>query len=336
MNTAIMSIQARHPGVEISVIIPIGRRRTDISALHAEYSAALQGLGRRVEYIYVVDGKAADAGAAVSRLVDAGEPVIGVHLTRFFGESTALMAGFEQASGQVIVTLPAYRQIEPGEVGKLLAGLESADLAVSHRWPRAGGAGERLRRTMFHKLVGSVTRQKLHDLGCGARAMKRRVLEEIVLYGDQHRLLPALAERQGFRTVEVKVRQSPLDQNEKGYSAKEYLHRLLDIFAVFFLVRFTKKPLRFFGMIGVSLFAVGALLVTWIVIERLFFGQELTQRPALLLSTLLVVLGLQLFALGLLGELIIFTHAKQIRDYQIDTVLSFQPGRSEPSIRSGT
>jgi hypothetical protein len=88
--------------------------------------------------------------------------------------------------------------------------------------------------------------------GCGARAMKRRVLEEIVLYGDQHRLLPALAERQGFRTVEVQVRQSALDQNEKGYSAKEYLHRLLDIFAVFFLVRFTKKPLRFFGMVALD------------------------------------------------------------------------------------
>jgi hypothetical protein len=89
-------------------------------------------------------------------------------------------------------------------------------------------------------------------------------------------------------------------------------------------------------MIGVSLFAVGTLLVTWLVIERLFFGQELTQRPALLLSTLLVVLGLQLFALGLLGELIIFTHAKQIRDYQIDTVLRKSPGRAEQSIRSGT
>jgi hypothetical protein len=88
-------------------------------------------------------------------------------------------------------------------------------------------------------------------------------------------------------------------------------------------VRFTKKPLRFFGMVGVSIFVVGSLLVSWLVIERLFFGQGLTQRPALLLSSLLVVLGLQLFALGLLGELIIFTHARSIKDYQIERVIQF-------------
>ena len=154
-----------------------------------------------------------------------------------------------------------------------------------------------------------------------------RVLEEIVLYGDQHRLLPALAERQGFRTHEVKVRQSPLDRNEKGYSAKEYLHRLLDIFAVFFLVRFTKKPLRFFGMVGASILALGSLVMLYVVVERLFFGVALADRPVLLLSSLMVVLGLQLFALGLLGELIIFTHAGGMKDYQIDRVIEFPHAR---------
>jgi hypothetical protein len=103
-----------------------------------------------------------------------------------------------------------------------------------------------------------------------------------------------------------------------------YARGFLDIFTVFFLARFTKKPLRFFGMIGVSLFVLGGLLVTWVVIERFFFDKGLTERPALLLSTLLVVLGLQLFALGLLGELIIFSHAKQVRDYQIESILSYK------------
>lgn len=310
--------------VDISVIVPIGRRRVDIPALHAEYRAALDRTGRKVEFIYVVDGKCEDAGPAVAQLVESGEPVIGVYLTRFFGESTALMAGFEQAAGQVIVTLPAYRQIEPGEIGKLLAALDSADIAVSHRWPRAGGVAERLRRGVFHAMVNGITGQKkMHDLGCGARAMKRRVLEEIVLYGDQHRLLPALADRQGFRTVEIQVRQSPQDRNENGYSLKEYVHRLLDILAVFFLVRFTKKPLRFFGMVGASILVVGSAVMLYVVVERLFFGVALADRPVLLLSSLMVVLGLQLFALGLLGELIIFTHAGGLKDYQIDRVIEY-------------
>jgi len=115
---------------------------------------------------------------------------------------------------------------------------------------------------------------------------------------------------------------------KKGYPARDYAHRVLDIFTVFFLVRFTKKPLRFFGMVGASTFVIGALLVAYLAIDRLVFQHALADRPALLLSSLLVVLGMQLFAIGLLGELIIFTHARDIKDYQIDEVVRY-PERAE-------
>jgi hypothetical protein len=246
------------------------------------------------------------------------------------------MAGFEQAKGQVIVTLPAYFQIDAAELPKLVGALQTSDLTIARRWPRAGGIFERIRRGAFHGLLAAVTGLHYHDLGCGARALDRRVLEEIQLYGDQHRFLPVLADRKGFKVAEIDIRQSSKDRHEGFYEPRVYARGLLDIFTVFFLVRFTKKPLRFFGMIGTTLFAIGALVVLWLVTERLFFGQGLTQRPALLLSTLLVVLGLQLIALGLLGELIIFTHARQVRDYQIDSVLSFRQGQLQPSRRSGT
>src|SRR6185312_10446890 len=114
---------------------------------------------------------------------------------------------------------------------------------------------------------------------------------------------------------------------------REYLRRALDICAVFFLVRFTKKPLRFFGMVGASTFVIGAALVAWLAIDRLIFLHPLADRPALLLSSLLVVLGMQLFALGLLGELIIFTHARDIKDYQIEEVVRYpaqQPPAQQP------
>jgi glycosyltransferase involved in cell wall biosynthesis len=328
MNASTTAPRIRRPGIDVSVIVPVGPRHVEIGELHTEYREALAATGRSFEFIYVVDGPFEDALAAVQNLVAAGEPVTGVFLTRLFGESTALMAGFEQASGDIIVTLPAHRQIVAEDVSKLLDALDSADIAVSHRWPRAGGAGERIRRNVFHKLVNGITGQKLHDLGCGARALKRQVFEEIVLYGDQHRLLPALADRQGFRTIEVQVRQSPQDRNDQGYPSREYLHRLLDIFAVFFLVRFTKKPLRFFGMVGATILIVGLLALLFLVGERMLFGVGLAERPALLLSSLLVVLGLQLFALGLLGELIIFTHAGGLKDYQVDKVIEYPRDRS--------
>ena len=322
--------------VAVSVIIPVGQRYSDPRELCADYRAGLRALGRPFEIIFVLDGPRPVFEAGLQQMAGHGEQFTVVALTRPFGEATAVMAAFEHASGQVVLTLPAYDQIDGSELPKLVAALGDCDMAIARRWPRTGGSFEKFRRNAFHGLLAWVTGLRFSDLGCGARAFDRRVLEEIQLYGDQHRFLPVLADRKGFRVREVAVRQSPKDRFEGFYEPRVYARAFLDIFTVFFLVRFTKKPLRFFGMIGVCLFAVGALLVAWLVAERLFFGQELTQRPALLLSTLMVVLGLQLFALGLLGELIIFTHAKQIRDYQIDRVIAFEKDDSIPSVRSGS
>ena len=320
MTTTVTSDTDRVP---LSVIMPVGNRHAaDIAALYAEYKAGLAALDLPYEFIVVLDGPRPEVAASLQRLLERGENLIVISLTKRFGEATALMAGFQRASGRIIITAPAYHQVQGIEVGKLVRALDKADVAIGRRWPRVGSRFEIMRRDVFHKLIATGG-QKFKDLGCGARAMKRRVLEEISLYGDQHRFLPVLASRQGFRIVEVDLAQSPLDRYDRGYPAKEYAHRVLDIFTVFFLVRFTKKPLRFFGMVGASTFVIGALLVAYLAIDRLVFQHALADRPALLLSSLLVVLGMQLFAIGLLGELIIFTHARDIKDYQIDEVVRY-------------
>jgi glycosyltransferase involved in cell wall biosynthesis len=320
---------------EISVIVPVCGRQADPIALHAEYSAGLDALGQSYELIYVLDGPSKEFAAGLRALLEKGQRFTVISLTRSFGESTALMAGFEQSTGQTVLTLPAYHQVIGADIAKLLAALSGCDLAIGRRWPRAGSAFERMRRAMFHGLLGSVTGVRFRDLGCGARAFARRVLDDIQLYGDQHRFLAVLAERQGFVVREVDLRQSPLDRFEGIYGPRDYTRGFLDIFTIFFLVRFTKKPLRFFGMVGVTIFAIGSALVAWLVFERLYYGQGLAGRPALLLSTLLVVLGLQLFALGLLGELIIFTHARSIKDYQIERVIQFSrpAGSASPPVQ---
>jgi glycosyltransferase involved in cell wall biosynthesis len=321
----------------LSVIMPVGNRHArDIAALYTEYKAGLDALELRYEFIVVLDGPRPEVAANLQRLLARGDNLIVISLTKRFGEATALMAGFQRASGRVIVTAPAYHQIQGAEIGKLVNALDKADIAIGRRWPRVGSRFEVLRRDAFHRLIASGG-QRFNDLGCGARAMKRRVLEEISLYGDQHRFLPVLANRQGFRVVEIDLAQSPLDRYDGGYRVRDYAHRVLDIFTVFFLVRFTKKPLRFFGMVGASTFVIGALLVAYLAIDRLVFLHPLADRPALLLSSLLVVLGMQLFALGLLGELIIFTHARDIKDYQIDEVVRYPEGAvaDESDLSSG-
>jgi glycosyltransferase involved in cell wall biosynthesis len=320
------SATSEDPVLPLSVIMPVGNRHArDIAALYTEYRVGLDALDIPYEFIIVLDGPRPEVAATLQRLLARGDNLIVISLTKRFGEATALMAGFQRACGRVIVTAPAYHQVQGAEIGKLVKALDKADLAIGRRWPRVGSRFELMRRNAFHRLIAGGG-PRFNDLGCGARAMKRRVLEEISLYGDQHRFLPVLANRQGFRIVEIDLAQSPLDRYDGGYPMRDYAHRVLDIFTVFFLVRFTKKPLRFFGMVGASTFVIGALLVAYLAIDRLVFMHPLADRPALLLSSLLVVLGMQLFALGLLGELIIFTHARDIKDYQIDEVVRYPEG----------
>ncbi len=318
--------------VDLTVLIPVGTRHAaDLATLWREYETGLAGLGLSFECIIVIDGPRPQIAPALEALVARDERVTVLELARPFGEATALVAGFQRARGQVVLTLPAYPQIEPGEIPRLVRALGAADLACGHRWPRAGTLWESLRRRLFHALVARVTQLRFRDLGCCARAMRRQVLQEIPLYGDQHRFLPILADRQGFKVVEVDLRQSPRDRRKERYPVREYVRRALDIFTVFFLARFTKKPLRFFGMIGAATFGAGILVTAWLAAERLLLGHALADRPALLLSSLLIVLGLQLTAIGLLGELIIFTHARELRDFQIDKVVEFRSALADES-----
>lgn len=308
---------------EISVIIPIGKRTSSPGALYYGYRSALESLGASFEIIYVLDGPNAEVDSVLRSLLADGEQFSIISLSKHFGESTAIMAGVEHSRGQIILTLPSYHQIDEGEIRRIVAEMVSYDMVVARRWPRHGNLFDRLRRSSFHAILSAATGMRFRDLGCGVRCFDRRVLEEIQLYGEQHRYLALLADRQGFRVLELDVRQSPMDRLNRGYGIREYLRSILDLSTVFFLTRFTKRPLRFFGTSGALISTVGALIVCWLVFERLAYGSPLAERPALILSSLMVVLGFQLFALGLLGELIIFTHSRDLRDYQIERIVRY-------------
>lgn len=313
---------------QISAIIPVGTRHGDPEQLYTEYNDALAARGVPYEIIFVMDGPRPAFEAGLERLAADGHAFAKITLGRPFGEATCLMVGFEHATGSIILILPAYSQIVAADANRLIDALNTADLVIAHRHPRAGGWLETQRRRAFHALLGIVTGMRLNDLGCNARAMSRRVLEEIRLYGEQQRFLPILAERHGFRVREIEVRQSLQGPRRDIYRPRTYSRALLDIFNVFFLVRFTKKPLRFFGTIGIVFFALGGLELIYLLFQRLVVHSPLADRPALMLASLFIVLGFQIFALGLLGELIIFTHAGGSRDYQIERITHF-PASSE-------
>jgi glycosyltransferase involved in cell wall biosynthesis len=310
--------QSSSTTIDVAVIVPVSERYDAVHELYDAYKKALQSSGYNCEFTYVLDGDFPDVLDELKKLQDRGEPLRVVKLARWFGEATALTAGFENSQGDIILTLPAYHQVEPTEIPRLIKELERCDMAVTRRFPRSDSRFNRVQTALFNWLFGAMTGSVFRDLGCGVRAFKRQITTEIPVYGDQHRFLPLLANRQGFKVRELDLPQSSREKPWRMYRLGVYPRRMLDLLTVFFLVKFTKKPLRFFGLIGIAILALGSLTIFYLLVERLFFGIALADRPALLLSSLLIVLGAQIFALGLFGELIIFTHAKDIKEYTID------------------
>jgi glycosyltransferase involved in cell wall biosynthesis len=317
------------PELDISAIVPVGTRRDDVRTLVEEYAEGLGQAGASFEIIVVLDGPCGGLAAQLAPLAASRPWLRLIELARDFGESAALTAGFDEARGKTILTLPAYYQVVPSELGKLIAVGQETDMAIAVRWPRVESGLGGWRRSVFHGLLGFITGQSYRDLGCGVRLLRREIVEEIPLYGERHRFYPTLARSRGFRVQEIEVAQSPKDDFRGRYRVREYLHRVLDIMTLFFLVRFTKKPLRFFGTIGFLVASIGVIFLAILLVQRIVFSVGLADRPALLLSSLMLVLGVQIFALGLIGELVIFTHAAQLKEYAVRSVIGFGDDEAE-------
>ena len=307
--------------VQLTVIIPITERYDPIITLFEEYKQGVEATGMSHEFIYVLDGAHPEALEALNRLRE-HEQITIITLAKWFGEATALNAAFSVAAGELILTLPAYQQVDGNAIPALVDALQDNDMVLANRSPRNDSRFNRLQSRLFNSMLRSFTDLEIHDAGCSARIFRRSVIEEVQIYGDLYRFFPIVAHRQGFRVVEMDTPQSQQDAFRRVYSPGLYIRRLLDLFTIFFLVKFTKKPLRFFGLIGTTLLGLGVLATAYLVIDRLVFDVALADRPALFLSSLLVVLGIQVIAIGLIGEIIIFTHAKDLKEYRIDRVIN--------------
>jgi len=318
--------------VTISAIVIVSDRCDDIEVLYEGYLRALQAAGVPFEFIFVLDGSFPEVVETLTRMREDGHSFQIVELGRWYGEATALNVGIENARGGTILTLPSYTQIEPDGIPKVLDALKDADTAIAVRNRRDDSFWNRLQAAAFHRLLGIVAPGKFEDLGCGVRAFRAQVLDKIPVYGDQYRFLPILAARAGFRVEQVLVEQATEDKKTRIYRPGVYLRRLLDILTIFFLVKFTKKPLRFFGLLGVGTAALGGIALAWLIFERLFFDVALGDRPALLISTLLFAVGVQLVAVGLIGELIIFTHALEVKEYSVERVVGGEQSGKNQSL----
>ncbi len=300
----------------VSVVVPVVERSDDLIALYHSFSHELEARGEDFEFLFVFDG-GFEPTPELTDLARRSERVLLLRFAQRFGETAALRLGIERSRGEMIVTLPAYFQVQPDGLGKLLDAVDGGtDMAVASRYPRHDSWLNQMQSRAFHTILGGLSEQRFHDMACGVRAMGRKVAEALPLYGDMHRFIPAIALREGFRVSEVAIPQHPSDARVRVYRPGVYFRRLLDIATFFFLAKFTEKPLRFFGLIGSVFLGIGGFLSLWLLVERLA-GTPIADRPLLLLGVLLVALGVQLIGLGLVGEIIVHLRAPHRRAYRV-------------------
>jgi glycosyltransferase involved in cell wall biosynthesis len=321
---------------DVSVVVPIVERFGDLLQLYHEFSAELTRLGCSSEFIFVVDDSQRDALKVLRELQKGEDDRISIlQLSGSFGESAALMLGLERARGEKIMTLAAYFQVEPRGIGPALAALDDGvDLVAGRRFPRIDSFYNRVQSRLFHWFLRRLTSTDFHDISCGFKVMRRRVTRELHIYGGQHRFIPILAMNRGFTVREMDMPHREEDRRTRFHGTGAYLGRLLDILTIFFLVRFTRTPLRFFGLLGLALFLAGFAIDLIVALQKLVLNTEIADRPVLLLGVLLMVLGMQTLSLGLLGEMIIFTHARNVRDYRVAEVIRGGRGTAVSEIPS--
>ena len=320
--------------IDISAIIIYYEKYSydDVIEIHQAYKSSLEASNMNYEFIYVVDGELPSVIEELNKLYKMGEKIKVVKLGTWFGDATALQVGFEQSSGELILTLPSYKQVDDKDIPKLIQALNNKDMIVSWRWPRLDGMLNNFQSRVFNKLIKWIVGSDFHDLKCVVKVFKREVLEKIYMYGDQDRFLPLLAIKYGFKVDEVKVSQAQKDAVQRLYPFSNYVSRFLELISIVFLVKFTKKPIRFFGSTGLITFTIGFILAIYLFFERVFLGVPLADRPIVLVSILFMIFGIQSFAIGLVGELIIFTHAKDIKDYIIEKIVDYD--EEKPKIES--
>lgn len=308
--------QARAPAV--SVLVPVRERPEPLGELYREYASGIEAGGRTAEFIFVAPSWRRGELEPLRELRASGEPVRVVEVGGEITEAGLLKAGAGRARGEVLLTLPAYYRVEPSALPGLVDAVArgEVDLAVACRSPRRDPWINRLQNRAFHGILRLLVGSDVSDTGCGVRAMRPELVDNVPLYGDFYRFLPVLAQQEGYRVREIEAPQHDRDVGPRVYGLGTYVRRLVDLLGVFFLTRFTYKPLRFFGLVGSVLGAAGAAVLVVVFLQRLA-GEPLADRPLLVLGVLLATLGVQAIALGLVGEIIVHFNVPEQPGYRV-------------------
>ena len=289
---------------ELSIVVPLYNEAESLPPLVEQLLAALRPLGRSFELVLVDDGSSDDTAAVLRHLAAQTTELVAVLLRRNYGQTPAMSAGFDASRGALIVTLDGDLQNDPADIPLLLERLEQGyDLVSGWRHQRQDPAMSRkLPSRVANRLIARVTGVRLHDYGCSLKAYRRELVEDMNLYGELHRFLPALAFIEGARISEVKVNHRARSFGSSKYGIDRTFRVLMDLLTVWFMKRFLTRPMYVFGFGGLLSVALGLVLSLYLLGLKLQ-GFDIGSRPLLLVAVLALICGVQLFCFGLLAEL---------------------------------
>src|SRR5579862_9555167 len=294
----------------LSITIPIYNEERNIPILHERLVASLEPLGQPFEMIFVNDGSTDGSEAALEALCATDSRVKAIHFRRNFGQTAAMMAGIDHASGDIIVPMDGDLQNDPADIAKLLAKLdEGYDVVSGWRQDRKDATLRRnLPSRVANRLISGISGVRLHDYGCSLKAYRRDVLKGVKLYGEMHRFIPIYASWEGGRVTEVPVTHHPRMHGQSKYGVERVLKVVLDLIVVQFLARYANRPIYVFGGFGIGAMTLAVLAGVWAVYLKYFENTSFIQTPLPLLVVTLFVTGGMSVLMGLLAEIIMRTY----------------------------
>jgi glycosyltransferase involved in cell wall biosynthesis len=297
--------------MNVSIVVPVFNEAESLPILNTKITESLESIGREWEVIYVDDGSRDQSLNVLEELADDDPAHVRVlSFRRNFGQTTAIAAGIEHSTGEVIVMIDADLQNDPADIPMLLAKLdEGYDLVSGWRVSRQDKFITRtLPSRIANGLISYVTGVKLHDYGCSLKAYRREVLTGFRLYGEMHRFIPAYASSVGAKIIEVPVRHHPRKFGKAKYGLERTLKVTLDLFTVKYLISYSQKPIYIFGSVGIGLIFLSLLDVIYLILRRLIIGEHMIRSPLLQMGTMLFVMGFNSILLGLIAEQLMRTY----------------------------
>lgn len=296
--------------MDLSIVVPVYNEEENIQSLYDQLTAVLEPLGLKYEIICADDGSKDRSFELLKALAERDSRLKVIRFRRNFGQTAGFSAGFDYATGDIVITIDADLQNDPAGIPVLLAKMaEGYDLVSGWRTNRQDAfLSRKLPSRIANWLISRTTGVQVHDRGCSLRAHRLAVVKEMRLYGELHRFIPDIAAWIGASMAEVPVNHRPRQFGKSKYGLGRTFRVVLDLITVRFLQGYSTRPIQIFGKWGLALGILGFALGLWLSFDKLVLGHSIGNRPALVLSLLLMLMGVQLVSIGLLGEMTIRTY----------------------------